>query len=333
MVFTCPTLPPAISTASGADLGKDLIDISGLSASLSPTGGDDTNIYKLLLTAAGITTAPTVSSKERNAVSTDGMFISDPPKSEGGSGKVYWVENGTMVARYIGSCNQCSGLTPCGGNSTRVNDFSAAGYTRGSNFNCKITELTPSITATQIIEKFNIPSTGNPVVSDPAVETLLGRYGFTPLANMTGKTSTEIQTALTNFNNRVQFTYCAYQKMYRNALSAFFTTPTVENRTRAILLNIKLMVITSGLNRIRIYFQSKSSSIMALSNTANNIAETNAELSSQLATLTSKDGERQLYTRMVEYTEEKNQAHRNLLGMYTVLNLVALGLIFYIARE
>jgi hypothetical protein len=332
MVLSCPTLPAAIRDASGADLEKDLTSVSATSASLSTGGDDNTNIYKLLLTAAGITTAPTVSSTERNAVSTDGKFISGPPTRTGGPRNIYWVENGTMVAKYVNSCTQCSGLTPCT-NPQVVENLGTAGYTVGSPFNCKITELTPSITATQIIEKFNIPSTGDPAVSGPAVKTLLDRYGFTPLANMTGKTSTEIQTALTNFNNRVQFTYCAYQKMYRNALSAFFTNPTVENRTRAILLNIKLMIITSGLNRIRIYFQSESSSIMASSNTTNNITQTNAELSSQLATLTSKDGERQLYTRMVEYTEEKNQAHRNLLGMYTVLNLVALSLIFYIARE
>jgi hypothetical protein len=332
MVFTCPTLPAAIIGASGADLEKDLADVSGSSASLSATGGDNTNIYKLLLTAANISPSPAVSSTERQAVSADGIFISGPPTRTGGPRNIYWVENGTMVAKYVNSCTQCTGLTPCT-NPQVVDNLQTAGYSVGSNFNCKITELTPTITATQIIEKFNIPSTGDPVVSDPAVETLLDRYGFTPLANMTGKTSTEIQTALTNLNNRVQFTYCAYQKMYHTALTAFFTNPTVENRTRAILLNIKLMIITSGLNRIRIYFQSKSSSIMASSNTENNIAGKNAELSSQLATLTSKDGERQLYARMVEYTEEKNQAHRNLLGMYTVLNLVALGLIFYIARE
>lgn len=72
---------------------------------------------------------------------------------------------------------------------------------------------------------------------------------------------------------------------------------------------------------------------MTNSNRNNDIEDTTEKLQAQLATLTSQDADRKLYGRMVEYTEEKNQAHRNLLGMYTVLNLVALGLIFYIAKD
>jgi isopenicillin N synthase-like dioxygenase len=40
-----------------------------------------------------------------------------------------------------------------------------------------------------------------------------------------------------------------------------------------------------------------------------------------------------LRKRMVEFTEEKNRSALNLLSLYGFLNLVAIGLLFYIARS
>jgi hypothetical protein len=40
-----------------------------------------------------------------------------------------------------------------------------------------------------------------------------------------------------------------------------------------------------------------------------------------------------LRKRMVEFTEEKNRSATNLLSLYGFLNLVAIGLLFYIARS
>jgi len=188
---------------------------------------------------------------------------------------------------------------------------------------------TPSITAAQILTAFEKTTT-----TDNEVETLLNTYGFSPLANITGTTEATLTTAITQFKNKVNFTYCAYEKMYKKALTEFFDAPTdAEKRKRAIILNVKMSIIIAGLDRIRSYIQDKSAGAMAASNLNNEIAATTTNLSSQLNTLTSKDGDRALYKRMVEYTEEKNQAHRNLLGLYSVLNLVALGVIFYIARN
>lgn len=188
---------------------------------------------------------------------------------------------------------------------------------------------TPSITAAQILTAFEKTTT-----TDNEVETLLNTYGFSPLANITGTTEATLTTAITQFKNKVNFTYCAYEKMYKKALTEFFDAPTdVEKRKRAIILNLKMSIIIAGLDRIRSYLQEKSAGAMAASNLNNDIASTTNQLSSQLNTLTAKDADRALYKRMVEYTEEKNQAHRNLLGLYSVLNLVALGVIFYIARN
>jgi hypothetical protein len=257
MVLSCTGLPAAITGATGADLEKDLTAVSANSASLSTGGGDNTNIYKLLLTPSGLS-APSVS------VSSTGSYTSIPTKEQ-------------ILTAFEGTSN----------------------------------------------------------VSDTEVESFLTTYGFTPLTSMSGTTTQALQAQLTLFDNKVKFTYCCYKTLYRRALQEFFDAPTNEMaRRRAIVLNLKLTIIVAGLYRIRRYFHDKSDIIMTDSNLDNNdIDKTTQSLQDQLTTLTSKDSDKQLYARMVEYTEEKNQAHRNLLGMYTVLNLVALGLIFYIAKD
>lgn len=190
---------------------------------------------------------------------------------------------------------------------------------------------TPSITAAQILTAFAKSSTAT---SDDEIKSLLTSYGFSPLTDITGQTEATLTSSINGFKNKVNFTYCAYEKMYKKALTEFFDAPTdAEKRKRAIILNLKLSIIIAGLDRIRVYLQDKTPSAMATSNANNEIAATTTNLSSQLDALTSKDSDRALYKRMVEYTEEKNEAHRNLLGLYSVLNLVALGVLFYIARN
>jgi hypothetical protein len=263
MVLSCPVLPAAITGATGAELEKDLTVVSvtstSSSASLSTDGGDDTNIYKLLLAPSRLS-APSVTV-------SNNVYTSTPSKEQ---------------------------ILTAFGDISNVTDDEIAG-TQG----------------------------------------ILTIYGFTPLTSMSGTTKDQLQAQLTMFDNKVKFTYCCYKTLYRKALQEFFDAPTNETaRKRAIVLNLKLTIIVAGLYRIRRYFHDKSDTIMRDSNLNNNdIEDTTQTLQSQLTTLTSKDSDKKLYARMVEYTEEKNQAHRNLLGMYTVLNLVALGLIFYIAKD
>ncbi len=64
-----------------------------------------------------------------------------------------------------------------------------------------------------------------------------------------------------------------------------------------------------------------------------------AALSKRIAALTEKtkelgepDSAKKLYMKMVEYTTEKNKANANLIALYSGLNLVALGMLFYIYR-
>lgn len=63
-----------------------------------------------------------------------------------------------------------------------------------------------------------------------------------------------------------------------------------------------------------------------LSKMFNSLSTTNENLRKEDALV-------QLRQRMVEYTQEKNASAANLLGLYGFLNLVALGLLFYISQK
>lgn len=55
-------------------------------------------------------------------------------------------------------------------------------------------------------------------------------------------------------------------------------------------------------------------------------------LLSQKKDLNDPESAKKLYMKMVEYTTEKNRANANLIALYSGLNLVALGMLFYIYR-
>lgn len=55
-------------------------------------------------------------------------------------------------------------------------------------------------------------------------------------------------------------------------------------------------------------------------------------LLSQKKDLTDPESAKKLYSKMVEYTTEKAKANGNLIALYSFLNLVALGMLFYIYR-
>lgn len=57
-----------------------------------------------------------------------------------------------------------------------------------------------------------------------------------------------------------------------------------------------------------------------------------ARLEEQSNILNSENAASELHKRMVDYTAEKNRAHNNLLTMYSCLNIVAIAMLFYIAK-
>ena len=184
---------------------------------------------------------------------------------------------------------------------------------------------------TQIIEKIN-------GLTDDKIKTIIEGCGVTGFAASTS--SSEFKTAMATFNTDVKTTYCVYQSLYRNSLNNLFiglsSSPTIDSakNTRAIILAKKIIIILAGVDRIERYLREKSASFITSITSTNIDVDTNTnKLKEQLRILESKSADADLYKRMVEYTEEKNKAHRNLLSLYAMLNIVGLGLIFYIAKE
>jgi hypothetical protein len=64
-----------------------------------------------------------------------------------------------------------------------------------------------------------------------------------------------------------------------------------------------------------------------------NIASTFQTLQNHARILNSQTNLQDLRKRMVEFTEEKNRSAMNLLSLFGFMNLVAIGLLFYIARS
>lgn len=149
---------------------------------------------------------------------------------------------------------------------------------------------------------------------------------------------------------KIQQEYCFYYFRYKYALETLFdklvatsklTNLTDNDRsdiqnklTRAKEFNEKL----NDMIQITNYISQKRASEMREQNTEINsmnssIKSTFDTLQEHSKILNSESSISDLRKRMVEYSEEKNRSALNLLSLYGFLNLVAIGLLFYIARS
>ncbi len=170
-------------------------------------------------------------------------------------------------------------------------------------------------------------------------------------------TNTSAQAILNNLGakesaamQKIQTEYCFYFVRYRYALDTLFDKLVTTSKqsslteadksdiqsklTRAKQYNEKLNDIIQITN----YIAQKRASEMRQQNT--DINSVNANIKSTFDTLqnhskilNSETSISDLRKRMVEFTEEKNRSALNLLSLYGFLNLVAIGLLVYIARS
>jgi hypothetical protein len=150
--------------------------------------------------------------------------------------------------------------------------------------------------------------------------------------------------------SKIQQEYCYNYFRYRYSLETLFdklaTTskqPTLSDSdksdiqaklTRAKTFNEKL----NDLIQITNFIAQKRAMEMRDQNTEINAMNTDIKstfdtLQSHSKLLNSETSLTDLRKRMVEFTEEKNRSALNLLSLYGFLNLVAIGLLFYIARN
>lgn len=170
-----------------------------------------------------------------------------------------------------------------------------------------------------------------------------GRQELTRILN--DLPQTEIQT----FND-LKTEFCHFYSRYQYALDQLFTSlsatsgkaKVTDTERQAINMylgkakefNIKLndlVQISNYLAARRVQDASKQSSEVNALNQS--ISSVFTSLQKQAEILNKEHGEADLRQRMVEYTQEKNRSTNNLLQLYGVLNIVAIGLLLYIYRS
>jgi len=153
------------------------------------------------------------------------------------------------------------------------------------------------------------------------------------------------------FLNKIKAEFCFYEGRYRVALntlldnvasaslpSASGATANSQRQFEIYLpitkkLNEKLNDITQLANAVAIERYKLSRSDNQDINKINaQLASRAEELKAQQKILSSDVSKAELHKRMVEYTKEKNNATTNLLTLYAVLNIVAIGALVILAR-
>ncbi len=140
--------------------------------------------------------------------------------------------------------------------------------------------------------------------------------------------------------------YCFYMSRYRFAISTLFdqianatsgTTAnlaTIESMTeKSMYLNRRLQDLSQISNAISEDQYSTSKQFQHMINDANDKIQKYVDtLKSHAAILQKEAPGVEIKKRMVEYTKEKAGAHKNLLSLYFFLDVVALGLLFYVYK-
>ena len=144
--------------------------------------------------------------------------------------------------------------------------------------------------------------------------------------------------------------YCYYDTRYRYALNTLLdavaqvSLPAQQAQPQnskfevylpiTKMLNQKLNDLTQVINAIAIERYRLSRQDSAEINSLNQtLSARAADLQAQAALLKSDSSAAELRKRMVEYTNEKNVATSNLLTLYAVMNIVAIGVLVTLARS
>lgn len=146
----------------------------------------------------------------------------------------------------------------------------------------------------------------------------------------------------------IQDEYCFYESRYKYALEKLFnainqgymnntgdTQATIQKYLGSTqILNKRLNDLTQILNAITEDMLLSSSSLDAEIKAFNEkIIKQKEKLDAQNKIITSSQAVTKLNKQMVKFTEEKAKYSNNLLGLYSFLNIVALGLLIYVYKS
>jgi hypothetical protein len=228
----------------------------------------------------------------------------------------------------------CPAIDP---NSTQTNDYLLQKWTSANGGNGVMSDTLPVdqdtglITATAIAGRVQtLMNNGTIPIARPDEN---GNYDMDTLMVSDGKLYSDLQSE-----------FCWYQSRYLYALNQFLQAATLRQATDAGPANA-FLATTQTLNKrsnsvlqiISYLAQSRVSNIMTSKGTIDtlntDINKKLAELQAGYALLNKNDAVLTTQREMVRYTEEKNNYTNNRIVVWTALNVLALGAIFYVYQK
>jgi hypothetical protein len=213
-------------------------------------------------------------------------------------------------------------------------------------------EMNGRLSAAKLEEIYNTLVAQGDLISNTAYKQELAR-----VADMQNTNNAQAQVILNRLGSKetatmtkIQEEYCFYYFRYKYSLETLFDKLVATSKLNS-LPDADKADIQSKLTRAK-NFNEKLNDIIQITNhiakkRATEMRDQNTEINSMNTSikstfdtlqehskmLNSETSLTDLRKRMVEYTEEKNRSAGNLLSLYGFLNLVAIGLLFYIARS
>jgi hypothetical protein len=147
------------------------------------------------------------------------------------------------------------------------------------------------------------------------------------------------------FQEKVKSEYCWYERRYFAALDMFLSSvsnASFRGQTEAVatrldmakLLNQKVTLLTQIVNGIAKFRFAQHTRFQGDINALNTgLKERQKQLLEQANILSRETAAADLHKNMVSYTVEKNKANQNMLTLFGILNIVAIGMVYYIAQS
>lgn len=195
----------------------------------------------------------------------------------------------------------------------------------------------------------DIDSRGNVIASSltAAVSALLTRKQATAPADLSSSTDTNPANTFTTksaeLRTHILKEYCFYYVRYIWVLTQVLNTAAsttaivgdpltlyTTQRTNAGIINSKLNQILQILQELATM---RSSSLNTYYGSTPNLDIIRNQLQTHSDQLKSATMETDVQSAMIDYTLEKNASSRNLLGIYSFMNIIAIGILFYLYRS
>jgi len=178
----------------------------------------------------------------------------------------------------------------------------------------------------------------------PALDANTLRASTASPANGTTNPAQDYASQSAGLRSTIQNEYCFYYTRYQWALTSVLNNATSsgsvvpdELKANTQILNTKLntillvmkAIVNSRMNTLNTYY-SGNNSVNSLNTNLDSIRQ---QLVAQSQKLQSKDLESDIQSAMIDYSIEKNSSSRNMLAIYGFMNIVAVGLLYYLYKN